>query len=250
MLKKILIESYKVTAEVLKFFGAGKLSFFRKASQFCYSFLKVGFVEMNGFKIYLDEKDSLCLSVYGVYEPEELSVLDAETKEGSIVIDLGANIGYHTLHISRHVGEKGHVYAFEPDPENFRLLQKNIAVNNITNVTMVDKAVSSKTGKLKLYLSDVNKADHRICETSESRKSVEIEAVTLDGYFAEYSGSIDLIKMDIQGAEYLALDGMVNVLEKNKSIKILMEYWPLAIKECGGDAEVMLDKIISLGFSL
>ena len=204
---------------------------------------------MDGFDIYLDSRDSLGLSIFGKYEPLEIETIKQETQEGSVFVDIGANIGYHTLHIARHVGEKGHVYAFEPDDENFALLKKNLQVNGITNVTLVKKAVSNKVGFAKLYLSDTNKADHQIYETKEMRKALEIKTTTLDDYFADYIGSIDFIKMDIQGSEYLAFNGMQNILKKYPNVKIVMEYWPLGIKDCGGDSEKLLDDLLSLGFS-
>jgi FkbM family methyltransferase len=247
--RTIAIESYKLVAELLKKLGAGKLPFFRSASQFFYHLLTTKSVNLDGFTIYLDSTDSLGLSVYGKYEPLEIETIKKEIPEGSVFVDIGANIGYHTLQIARHVGKNGHVYAFEPDEELFSLLKKNIIINNITNVTLVKKAASDKVGNAKLYLSETNKADYKIYETNERRKSITIDTTTLDNYFFNYRGSIDLIKMDIQGSEYLAFEGMINTLKKYHNIKIVMEYWPAAIKSCGNDPEKFLDELNSLGFS-
>ncbi len=247
--RTIAIEIYKFIAELFKRLGAGKIPFFRSASQFFYHFLTTKSVSLDGFNIYLDSKDSLGLSVYGKYEPLEIETIKKEISKGSIFVDIGANIGYHTLQIARHVGKSGHVYAFEPDRELFGILEKNIEENNITNVTLIRKAVSNRVGDAKLYLSETNKADYKIYETEEKRKSIKIETTTLDDYFENYKGSIDLIKMDIQGSEYLAFEGMVNTLRRFPNAKIVMEYWPLAIKSCGNDPVKFLDDLISLGFS-
>ena len=248
-LRNITIKLFKFISKVLRSFKAEKLPFFPKTSQFVYHLLINNKVNMDGFDIYLDSNDSLGLSIFGRYEPLEIETIKKEIQEGSVFVDIGANIGYHTLHLARHVGEKGHIYAFEPDEENYALLEKNVQINGINNVTLIKKAVSNKVGTAKLYLSDINKADHQIYKTKEIRKAIVIETTTLDDYFASYSGSIDFIKMDIQGSEYLAFKGMRSILKKYPNIKMVMEYWPAAIKACGEDPKKFLDDLLSLGFS-
>jgi len=116
-----------------------------------------------------------------------------------VVVDIGANIGYYTLIFARLVGEQGRVFAFEPDPANFSLLAKNVAVNNYHNVELIQKAVSDQTGNARLYLSPKSTVDHRIYSSNDNRKFIDVEAVRLDDYFLDNNGKIDFIKMDIQG---------------------------------------------------
>jgi len=80
-------------------------------------------------------------------------------------------------------------------------LKKNVEINGYKNVELVQRAVSNKTGKIKLYLCEDNTGDHRIYDLHDERKSIEIEAIRLDDYFKNYNGAVDFIKMDIQGAE-------------------------------------------------
>lgn len=123
-------------------------------------------------------------------------------------------------------------------------------MNGYKNVILVQKAVSNKTGKLKLYLSEDNPGDHRIYNSHDGRKSFEIEAIRLDDYFKDYDGKIDFIKMDIQGAEGWAIQGMLNLLKKNKTVKIVSEFWPIGLKRSGIEPDEYLKLLIELGFKL
>ncbi|MFQ5574888.1 MAG: FkbM family methyltransferase [Terriglobia bacterium] len=163
--------------------------------------------------MYLDSKDSLRLSLNGIYEPLETELVQKEVVEGNVVLDLGAHIGYYTLIFARLVGSQGKVFAFEPGPDNFALLEKNVQVNRYRNVTLVQRAVSEAAGRVRLYLNEGNTADHRMYDSRDGRKHIEVETVRVDDYFAEYEGKIDFIKMDIQGAEGAALSGMVRLIE-------------------------------------
>ena len=126
------------------------------------------FVEINGQKLFLDKEDSLMLSIKH-HEHEQLTVeyFKKIIKKGDIVLDLGANIGYYTLIFAKLVGEVGHVFAFEPDPSNFELLSKNVKENKHENVTLIQKAVSDKNEKIKLYVSKRDLASHRIFDSKE-----------------------------------------------------------------------------------
>lgn len=200
--------------------------------------------------MFLDSKDSLWLSFSENYERAETKLVRSEVNKGDIVLDIGANIGFYTLIFAELVGEEGKVFAFEPDPDNFDLLRKNVRVNSYKNVVLVQKAASNKTGKLKLYLSEDNKGDHRIYDPHDGRRFIEIESVQLDDYFRNYDSKIDFVKMDIQGAEGLVLQGMANLLEKNKNMTILTEFSPMALKGAGTDPKQYLRLLTENGFIL
>ncbi len=210
--------------------------------KFVISCLRTNFVEVQGHKMFLDSFDSLNLSIYERYEPKLLEVIEKEIKPGEIVVDLGANIGYYTLIFARLVGDNGKVYAFEPDPENFALLKKNVEINGYKNVVLVQKAISNQTGKAKLFLSEENVGDHQIFDSKYGRKSIEIETVTLDEYFKDIV--VDFLKIDIQGAEQAALEGAAKFLQ-NKKLKIITEFCPNLLNLFGGDAGKYLDIIES-----
>ncbi|MBA4320652.1 MAG: hypothetical protein C0412_19845 [Flavobacterium sp.] len=189
-----------------------------------------------------------------IHEKATTDLFKKVVKEGNVVVDLGANVGYFTLLAARLVGEKGKVYAFEPEPKNYSYLVKNIKLNNYNNVQAFQKAVSDKNGKTQLYICDYDSGHHTINQYggvekySRGRlveeKSIEIEAVTLDEFFKNREESIDVIKMDVEGAEALALAGMDNILRKNKKLKMFVEFFPLLIRKMGNSPEEFIYKLL------
>jgi len=200
--------------------------------------------------MFLDSEDTLKLADSGIFDPLETELFNAEIKKNDVVLDIGANIGYYTLIAAKLVGENGVVFAFEPEPTNFALLKRNVEINGYKNVILVQKAVSNKTGKVKLYLSERNLGDHRIYNSQDGRQSIEIEAIRLDDYFKDYNGKIDFIKMDVQGSEGGVFQGGSRVLKKNKDVKVVTEFWPVGLKRFGIDAEEYLKLIIEHGFQI
>lgn len=207
--------------------------------------------EVQGHKMYLDRGDSLGLSVFGVFEPFMTKMVNKEVKEGDVVVDIGASIGYYTLIFAKLVGENGKVFAFEPAPDIFALLDKNVKTNGYKNVIMKQNAVSNKTEKSKLYLCGYNNMAHTLCDLHDGyHQWVEIESIKLNDYFADYNGKIDLIKLDVEGAECAAVEGLSNLLEKNKNVKIITEFHPKWLKMFGSDPEEYLNLLVKYGFKL
>jgi FkbM family methyltransferase len=184
-----------------------------------------------------------------MYEPFETEIVKTEIRKGDIVLDIGANIGYYTLIFAKLVGPEGKVFGFEPDPDNFALLKKNVEANNYHNVVLVNKAVSSKNGKIKLYRSD-DIGDHRTYDSGDGRKFVEIEAIRLDDYFDQGNARVDFIKMDIQGAEWEAIQGMSLLLQKNKGLRIITEFAPELLRISGIRPEDYLGLLVNHEFKI
>jgi FkbM family methyltransferase len=211
------------------------------------------YIDVAGHRMYLHPEDKVIsshLRRYHTWEPFETQVVMREVKAGDTVLDIGANIGYYTLHFAQLVGEQGHVFAFEPDPDNFVLLAKNVEINGYRNVTLIPKAVAHQSGPLKLYLSKHNKGDHRIYDSRDGRPAIPTEAVSLDDYFAHFTGVINFIKMDIQGAEMGALEGMTSLLAGNKPLNMISEFWPHGLKSFGAEPEHYLQLLQTHGFDL
>lgn len=113
---------------------------------------------------------------------------------------------------------------------------------------MAQKAVSNKTGIQTILLAENSRRP--IYDTGEEHKSVEVQAVTLDDFFKDYPGSIDFIKMDIDGAEGSAIQGMSFLLQKNKDIKIIAEFCPAGLKKFGTEPAEYLKLLLSYDFKL
>jgi FkbM family methyltransferase len=223
----------------------------KQIKDFIISCIKSDTAQVQGHKMFLDSKDSLNLSINGVYEPLETEIVKQEIKKGDVVLDLGANIGYYTLIFAQLVGEEGRVFAFEPDDTNFNLLKRNVEINGYKNVTLVQKAVSHQTERVKLYLHEENKGMHNIYEPdSPDSPAIEIETVSLDDFLESYTEKIDFIKMDIEGSELDAIEGMSSILQKSKNVKLMVEFFPLGIKRLGLSPEQLLDRLVEHRFKL
>ena len=203
----------------------------------------------EGYKMHLDSKDSLLLSLRPNYEPEHVEFMKKNIKKGDIAIDIGANIGYYTILLSKLVGENGKVFAFEPDPNNFKVLKENIKLNNLKNVIIENKAVSNKNGKIHLYFSKINSGDSRVYKTLEDREKVEVNCITLDNYFKNTKIRPSFIKIDTQGYEPAIFEGM-NKLIKNKNIIITAEFFPEGLKSAGFNPLHFLESLKNNGFEL
>ena len=209
---------------------------------------KKSFVEIEGRKMYLDQNDSLRLS-FKKYDKFGEDFLKTQINEGDTIIDLGANIGYWTLFFAQLVGKSGKVFAFEPEPTLFEILKKNVEVNEFKNITLIQKAVSNISKKGKLFLSS-NPNDHRIFDATGTRNSINIDTISLDEYFSSNDLQIDFIKSNIQGADFSAIEGSKNILEKSKNVKIMAEFSPFMLVEFNKNPEDFLDLLLDDDFFL
>jgi FkbM family methyltransferase len=204
-------------------------------------------VDVHGHQLEVDDGDYLGLTINRVYEPEVTNFLRAFVRSGQTAIDLGANMGYFTLLFARLVGPGGHVLAFEPDPENFELLERNVRANRYANVTLSQNAVSDHPGTALLYRSPVNPGDHRLVDVG-NREAVEVQVITLDEALPEVHRTVHWIKMDIQGAEVAALRGMQSIIRSAGEMSIVTEFCPRAIVDFGDDPAELVALLAEAGF--
>ena len=251
-----LISAYLKMAQASARLGLHKFRLLRRLYHFSISQLRTRVpaevVEIEGFKLFLNPADSFIYMEIlrnKIWEPAETRLVRETVKPGDVAVDIGANLGYFTLLFSTLVGPEGRVHAFEPEPGNFALLKRNVEANRRENVVLVNKAVSAKTGKERLYISEENAGGHTIYSAG-SRESVAVDAVRLDEYFASASSRVDFVKMDIQGAEGAALEGMMPLLRQNGRVKILTEFWPEGLRKSGTGPERFLGLLAAGGFSL
>jgi len=193
-------------------------------------------------QMHVDELDCLVLSKNGYYELLITELIKNEVSSGDIVLDIGANIGYYTLIFSKLVGNRGMVYAIEPEPKNLELLYENIKMNSRNNIKVIPKAISDKDKLTRLYLHPQNIGDHRLYDSGDQRNYVEVESITLNYYFNYMimDRHVDFIKMDIQGSEFNAFIGMSKIIRANPSLKLITEYSPSMIEKSGADPKDFL----------
>lgn len=203
-----------------------------------------------GHRMRVDPDDTVVarwLRDVGWFEPTETRLVQRLVKAGDTVVDVGANIGYYTLQLARLVGPGGRVFAFEPEPRNFDLLRRNVWENGYDNVTLVPAAVAARPERLRLYLNPENRGDHRLQATA-GREAVEVEGISLDDYFRGFLGRLDLVKVDVQGAEGAAFDGMRGLLAAGRVSRIVTEFWPRGLSQAGCDPRRFLESRIQEGF--
>jgi len=139
-------------------------------------------------------------------------------KEGDIVVDCGSYFGNFTVYASKAVGPKGKVYSFEPDLENFIMLQKNIELNGCKNVVLVNAGVYSKDTIIKFNSGGLG-------SMIDSNGTSKIKVVSLDNYILRNKiKKVDFIKMDIEGAEIEALIGMNKLLKQGSPNLAIASY--------------------------
>lgn len=211
-------------------------------------------VDVRGAKMVLDPEDTVVSRVIkrdGIWEPLETELFERELRPGDVVVDAGANLGYYTLIASRKVGPTGHVFAFEPEPRAFALLQRNVELNDLRNVTLVPKALGRAPGTLKLYLAPRNRGDHRVYDPSGKRESIEVEVVRLDDALRERDvDHVDFMKIDTQGAECAILDGAGELLGASRELAVVLEFTPSALTALGDDPRACLERLTKHGYSL
>ena len=210
-------------------------------------------LKVQGSYMFVDIKDAGVTHILidkKEIEPSVTRIFRAVVKEGMTVADIGANIGYYTLLSARLVGTAGKVYAFEPSPENYSLLTKSIRENKYDYATAVQKGVSNKVEKTWLFMDRDNFGNNTMVAGTEhaSDGSIEIETTTMDAYFSN-GKKIDLIKIDVEGAEGLVIDGAKKILE-NPDVKIIMEFWPYGQEKLGNNPKELLTTLRNWGFKI
>ncbi|MEH2250266.1 FkbM family methyltransferase [Nostoc sp.] len=129
-------------------------------------------------------------------------------QEGSIVYDLGSNSGFYTILASILVGSQGKVVAFEPHPQNLHYLKQHLQLNHLENVIVIDRAVSDSSGVIQFDGSGFT--GH-----ISSQGELQVETVSLDEFIdTKQIPPPNFLKIDIEGAEMLALSGAKSMLSK------------------------------------
>lgn len=165
-------------------------------------------------RVFTDEYVSDQIYYYGCFERELVTMLTEALEPGMVFLDIGAHVGLYTVIAASRVGPTGRVYAFEPSGETFALLQENVALNGHANVECVRAAVSDRAGTADLYLAGEHiRAASSLGRADYTDGTEQVSCVTIDEFLtARGSLRADAVKMDIEGAERLALRGASGLL--------------------------------------
>jgi FkbM family methyltransferase len=181
--------------------------------------------------------DSVCGYTHGTPEPDVQEALAHELSPGMVVYDIGANIGFFTMIAARAVGPQGRVLAFEPLPENVRWLRHNVDINDFGQVEIVEAAVGAREGTA-AFESGNTAVWARISDTGEH----EVRVLSIDDGIAAGSLPVpDVVKMDIEGAEVDALDGMRETLARHR---------PTVIVELHDTIGAVRERLVAAGYGM
>lgn len=190
------------------------------------------YIDADGFRFATDPANTLGLGDGAGFEPEVLAALMHWAKPGDTAVDIGANIGYFTAHLARQVGPAGVVHAFEPEMENYRRLSINMQLNGLGQVQVHQTALGAETRVASLHLSTHNIGMHRLYESvCCAGPAQQVSVRRLDDLMA--SERVDLIKIDIEGYEWMAMSGARECLRANRQIVVVSEYCAPAMLEAG-----------------
>ena len=193
-------------------------------------------VDAESFKIYVSDLDSpvaQCIVGTRRYEPHVTAAVRQILKPGMVFVDVGANFGYHSLTAAREVGDSGCVHCFEPNPYFCKLLYLSGKVNGFENIEIYPVAVADR--KMNVIYDDTH-GNGRISQFDANLESTPnrfvVRAWTLDDLLRD-ERSIDLIKMDVEGAEHLVILGAKNILKTHRPV-IISEFSPAGLQNVSG----------------
>lgn len=190
----------------------------------------------------------------GYYEPQETALARHLLRPGMCFVDVGANWGYFTLLAADLVGESGRVLSFEPHPALFGLLERNILKNALAHVTALRIAVADREGEMNLAGfrdEDANSGTSRLTHApSSDLPNFRVATNLLESLLDERGiRDVDLLKIDIEGAEAFVLPTMSEGLRRARYKHILLELHPAALAEHGTSPTAILERVVSFGYS-
>lgn len=213
-------------------------------------------IQSTGTSYYWEKSDprtaTACLVVTGEYEPLETQILKFFAKKSETIFDIGANVGYYAVELSRSIGSIGAIHAFEPVPNTFEQLEQNVELNEISSLVICNPfAVSNTKGTIRLYkprTSGSSASSARNLHPSEKVEKLDVSTITLDDYiqFAEVKG-FDLLKIDVEGAELMVIEGALNSIDQYRPVIFaeLLRKWSAPF---GYHPNKVLDTLIPLGY--
>lgn len=185
-------------------------------------------INYYGGKIYLNLKESpmMLRRALGVFEYWKTRLLTDLIKPNMTIVDVGVNKGYYSLLFAKLMNDKGKVLSFEPNPDNCFWIRKSIEVNGYKCIKLYQCALSDKEGLATFYLGKKSGWGSLFYSSSArpDRKKITVKTRKLDDILDEEGiDGIDLIQIDVEGADLLVLKGAKDTLKKSKNVKLTMD---------------------------
>jgi FkbM family methyltransferase len=226
------------------------------------SVVEMALVETPKFNIYVASDDQLIgglVSENKAFEPHVTDLVERLLKPGDVFLDLGANIGIHTLAAAWRVGDSGRCIAIDMVPENCACLRASCDANGFHHVEVIEGAVNDVSGRLSFYLTpgtyngalvtDAIRASMAENPQFFGEKDHPVQAIAIDDVVGE-NDRVDLVKMDIEGAEAKAIKGMRRLLTRQRP-PIIFEFFPNLLWSTGEiEPVVLLDMLRSFGYQM
>jgi FkbM family methyltransferase len=192
--------------------------------------VKVAAGDLTGYTILLDmqiDKDYWL----GTYEPELQAALRELIQPGAVIYDVGANIGYISLLLAKAAGANGHVYAFEALPGNAEQWLKNVALNGMeARLSLYAGAVTNCAGPVRFLVhasGGMGKAAGSAGRADQYQSEISVPGISLDEFvYRQGNPPPQVVKMDIEGGEVLALPGMRRVLAEARPLMLMELHGP------------------------
>lgn len=202
--------------------------------------------ELDGFRFWFNTSDREMgvIMALGMYEPDSVNLVRRIVQPGMHCLDIGAQTGFFTCLLARCVGPAGKVHAFEPMPASYQLLERNIHENVFTDRVITHPLAASNA---KAEISASKLANMYVAGDVQGAESICMKTVRIDDVISE---RIDFIKIDIEGHEPAAIEGMQSLIRKHKPIILTEanEYWLRTCSRSSADAYVGL--LVSLGYDV
>ncbi|MBC7803167.1 MAG: FkbM family methyltransferase [Candidatus Parcubacteria bacterium] len=204
--------------------------------------------------VVLGNDQSRCLYVGGSIEPNELAFVGRFLRPGMVAVDAGANEGWYSAFMAERVGAGGLVLAVEPSARERARLERNMLINGFTNVRVVSEGLAADAGHAVLHVADPehngqNTLGSFVYEGVKKALDVEIRLRRLDDLAGQSGRQIDLIKMDVEGAELAVLRGAERILRDSRPV-ILFELLDAALRAQNASACEVLEFLSRRGFSV
>jgi FkbM family methyltransferase len=172
------------------------------------------------------------------------------------VLDIGANIGYTATVLARFIKPNRKVFAFEPEPFNFGILQQTALQPEFAGrIIPMRCAVGAENGTIDLWINPRHHGDHRVVTEQfhsehPQTSGISTPLVSVDSFLQDQQASISFVKIDVQGYELAVCEGMHNTLRQNPDVAILLEFMPSAMRELGFDPLRLIDFLRERDFEI